>query len=153
MQASVSYTLGGNVENLTLTGTGNINGTGNTLNNTLTGNAGNNTLNGGTGADTLTGGAGNDTLLGGSGSDTFVYMAGHGSDTVNGGSGSWVDTLSLSQSGGSLLLGSDWTISLTSGSILSQTQNQLTLSSDLDGTVNFADGSRVDFVDLERVQW
>ena len=52
VQASVSYTLGGNVENLTLTGTGNINATGNTLDNTLTGNAGNNILNGGAGDDT-----------------------------------------------------------------------------------------------------
>ena len=56
MQSGVSYTLGTNVENLTLTGTGNINGTGNTLNNTLTGNTGDNVLNGGAGNDTLTGG-------------------------------------------------------------------------------------------------
>ena len=45
----VTYTLGANVENLTLTGTGDINGTGNALANVLTGNAGNNTLNGGAG--------------------------------------------------------------------------------------------------------
>ena len=42
--ASVTYTLGANVENLTLTGAADINGTGNTLDNVLTGNAGNNVL-------------------------------------------------------------------------------------------------------------
>ena len=61
--ASLSYTLSANVENLTLTGTGNFNASGNALNNTLTGNSGNNILIGGDGLDTMIGGAGNDTYL------------------------------------------------------------------------------------------
>jgi Ca2+-binding RTX toxin-like protein len=50
------------VENLTLTGAGNIFAIGNTLGNVLIGNAGDNFINGGAGNDVLTGGAGKDTF-------------------------------------------------------------------------------------------
>ena len=56
VQASVTYTLAAEVENLTLTGSSGLNGAGNALNNTLTGNTGNNTLTGLAGNDWLDGG-------------------------------------------------------------------------------------------------
>src|SRR5262245_15731596 len=67
------YTLGAGVENLTLTGTRAVVGTGNDLANVIVGNAIANTLVGGLGDDTLTGGGGNDTIDGGAGTDTAVF--------------------------------------------------------------------------------
>ncbi len=66
-----SYTLTANVENLVLAGTGNINGSGNGLDNDITGNSGVNHLYGGAGNDTIDGGAGGDTMAGGAGDDTY----------------------------------------------------------------------------------
>jgi Ca2+-binding RTX toxin-like protein len=64
--SSVRWTLGANVENLTLTGVANIYGIGNNLDNVIIGNDGENILDGKGGNDTLIGGAGFDTLIGGS---------------------------------------------------------------------------------------
>jgi Ca2+-binding RTX toxin-like protein len=59
--ASVSYNQPTNVEKVISVGSGAVNTTGNSLNNTLTGNSGNNTLTGLGGNDILDGGAGTDT--------------------------------------------------------------------------------------------
>ncbi|VVN27814.1 beta strand repeat-containing protein [Pseudomonas fluorescens] len=75
--ASVSRALGTYQENLTLSGTAAINGTGNNLANMLTGNSAANVLNGGGGDDRLSGGAGNDFLVGGAGKDVFTGGAGN----------------------------------------------------------------------------
>ncbi|NUU37074.1 calcium-binding protein, partial [Pseudomonas sp. C2B4] len=74
--SSIDYTLGANVENLLLTGSANLNGTGNAVNNRVVGNDGNNILDGGLGADSLEGGLGNDVLIGGLGTDTLAGGAG-----------------------------------------------------------------------------
>jgi Ca2+-binding RTX toxin-like protein len=80
VQASISYTLNANVENLALTGASPIDGSGNALDNVLTGNDAANILSGNDGNDTLDGGAGADTLVGGRGDD--VYLVDDGADRI-----------------------------------------------------------------------
>ncbi len=94
IQSSVTYTASNNIENLTLTGSDNIDATGNSLDNTLTGNSGNNTLDGGSGDDTLDGGTGNDTLIGGTGDDTYVVDS--TSDTITENSSEGTDLIQSS---------------------------------------------------------
>ena len=72
-----AFTLAAQVENLTLTGAGNINGTGNSLANSLVGNTGANVLDGAGGNDTLRGDQGDDVLNGGTGADRLSGNAGN----------------------------------------------------------------------------
>lgn len=86
VQSSVSFALPDFVENLTLTGTGSIGGTGNAVANVIVGNGGANVIRGGGGADVLTGGAGLDSLsYAGSGAAVKVQLVAGKEALVSGG--------------------------------------------------------------------
>ena len=133
VKSSVSWVLGDNLENLTLTGSKVINGTGNNLNNILTGNTGANTLNGVDGNDSLIGGSGNDTLLGGAGDDTLD--GGAGTDSLDGGVGN--DIYTVDNLNDAIAEGSDAGTDLVKSSItwvLGNNLENLTLTGT--GTIN-----------------
>lgn len=87
VKAHVSYTLGDNLENLSLLGGDNLDATGNALANTLIGNNGNNVLDGGASVDKLIGGKGDDTYIVDLTSkntlqDSITELTGEGNDTL-----------------------------------------------------------------------
>jgi Ca2+-binding RTX toxin-like protein len=94
VQASISYTLGANVENLTLTGGTSLSATGNGDANLITGNSAANTLSGLAGNDTLDGAGGADTMAGGIGNET--YFVDNVGDVVSENAGEGIDTVSAS---------------------------------------------------------
>ena len=99
IQSSITYSLAAlpNIENLTLTGSAAINGTGNGLGNVITGNSGANILDGGVGNDTIVG-AQNDTLLDG-GSDNDTLSVGANFTSANNGQIVNIENVTLTTSG------------------------------------------------------
>ncbi len=122
--SSIGYTLGDYVENLYLTGTGSINGTGNDIDNAINGNAGVNILSGLGGADTLNGMAGADTMYGGAGND--VYNVDNVGDVVS------EETVAGVDDGGTDLVNS--IVSYTLGAFVEQLK--LKGNSNINGTGN-----------------
>ena len=98
--ASITYTLGANLENLTLSGSYAFFGGGNTAANVITGSdtaniiwggagddrlsgmGGADSLFGDTGNDVLDGGLGKDWMVGGVGNDSYMFGRGYGSDWI-----------------------------------------------------------------------
>ncbi|MFM6010240.1 MAG: choice-of-anchor I family protein, partial [Dolichospermum sp.] len=134
VQSSVTYTLSNNLENLTLTGIAAINGTGNSLANTITGNSGNNTLNGGLGNDTLIGGAGNDTYL------FSITTTSLGNDTITETVGGGQDTIDFTPSTAAIRLN----LSITTTQTLSTNGSKLTLTTAASQIENVIAGAKAD---------
>ncbi len=100
VESSVTYAItDADIENLTLTGSAAINGTGNASVNTIIGNSADNTINGGGNADTLIGGNGNDTYVINNSATLVIEVAAEGTDTVQSSAsfalGANVDNLTL----------------------------------------------------------
>uniref|UniRef100_UPI003A97D898 cadherin domain-containing protein n=1 Tax=Roseibium sp. TaxID=1936156 RepID=UPI003A97D898 len=138
-------------------------------NDTLTGSDGADEIHGLSGQDTIyglggddliIGGTRDDDLYGGDGSDTFSYMMGDGDDTIAGGAGgggSWIDIIDLQDAPGEALgtYGTDWTVTITQGTIDSvDTENgMISLSDDAAGYIDLSDGARIDFTEVEGIQF
>ncbi|WP_445503872.1 glycoside hydrolase family 113 [Microvirga sp. G4-2] len=139
VRAAVSHTLAANVENLVLTGSVALDGTGNELANRIEGNgaantlrglAGNDTILGGDGADTLEGGTGNDQLTGGAGADLFRFIKAVGQDTITDFNATQGDLIDLTGTGITgieqlqiTLSGSNYVISLGDGTTITLTNS------------------------------
>jgi len=134
--SSVTFTLGSNIENLTLTGSNNINGTGNGLANIITGNSGNNFLYGGSGNDTyiLNNDWGQDTIADSSGTDKIKF-----------GTGITSNKLVFEKSGTDLTINSqDNTNTLTINDWFLSDQNRIE-------SIEFFDGKKLTPIDIQKL--
>ena len=71
---------------------------------------------------------------------------------MQGGTGDWTDTIQLHNESDAPNTG-DWTVTVTSGSVVQSNADSLVLSSDADGVITMSDGSEIVFQEIERIEW
>jgi hypothetical protein len=157
MSSGHTLTLSGSdVANVTL-GSGGLSASSYTGNMTVSAGMGAKTITLGSGTDTLITGSGNETITGGYGSDTFTTHVGDGNDTIHGGIGaSWINTIDLHSGTASLgTYGTDWTLTISTGSIVSNdtVNHTITLSHDASGTIHMPDGHSIAFADIDKITY
>ena len=111
----------------------------------LSGGDGDDELWGDQGNDTLAGSSGNDQAYGGQGDDVYVYRAGDGNDVFHG-EGGKADTIRLD------LVADGWTLHLRDGKVVTNAGDKLHLSAGAAGFIRFADGSKLRFDGVERIE-
>ncbi len=121
---------------------------------TIDGGAGNDVMWGNAGNDVMKGGAGDDVMKGGAGNDLFLLDA-LGRDTVDGGAGGgWTDTLDLSGMGA----GHNVVVTTDDGHVWALTTggtggHEQILGHDVAGHVSVDGETKVDFSNIEKVDW
>ena len=78
---------------------------------------------------------------------------GTGDDTIHGGTGAgWTDTIQLQDTDGSAV-DAGWTMTLTTGTQISDDGSSITLSDDSAGTITLEDGSEIAFDGIENINY
>ena len=76
--------------------------------------------------------------------------------SMGGAAGDWTDSLVILASDGTdtTSYGTDWTISLDTGTMtMVDGSDQLLLSDDATGTIDFSDGSKIELENIDNVSW
>ena len=161
VESSVSFSLAQGLDTLQLTGSADLQGSGNSdASNQITGNAGNDTLTAGSGKDTLIAGTGSDTLVAGSGTDvleggagetTYTFDAGFGHAEIQPGSGSGTVQFGAGISASDLTLGLTTDSSGSPALLITDGTSSITIDGGLTGSIGsfgFADGTQLSLAQL-----
>ena len=121
-------------------------------NDVITGASGDDVIYGGPGDDSIDGGGGDDQLFGGDGRDVFSLASTGGTSTAYGGTDGSDDRISLVDIEQGPDVG-NWSYELTHGAITEEGAGYIRFDRDTDGFIVLPDGTRMEFKEIERIEW